>query len=134
MHSTRTQAALGDLKTRTWGEDHMIERHANVVEAHLAMTGGFVHVMKHRQHALDAYARAIEWADHHAMTAMRLGSRVAQPHEDHEAAVRMACAGGPPLAPVEHDFVALDMCGGLHVRCIGRSDIGLGHRKARADL
>ena len=55
-------------------------------------------------------------------------------HVNEEAATWVACAAGPPLLAVEHDLVAHDLAGGLHVGGVARRDGGFGHGKARTNL
>ena len=59
------------------------------------------------------------------------GSRLA--HEDQDPAARIAGAGRPPLAAVDHVVVAVAHDRALDVGRIRRRDVRLGHRERRTD-
>ena len=77
--------------------------------------------------------RAVERHEHHRVLVVAVGLRVGEAHEDGDPAVRVPDAGAPPLAPVDHDLVALDDRRGLHVGGVGGRHVGLGHAERRAD-
>ena len=62
----------------------------------------------------------------------RCGLGVGEAHEDADLAVGVAGAGRPPLAAVEHDLVAVEGGGGLHVGGVGAGDARLGHQEGAA--
>jgi hypothetical protein len=62
------------------------------------------------------------------------GLGVGLAHEDGDLAARVAGAGAPPFAAVDHIVVAVSHDFGLNVGGVGRSHFGLGHGEARANL
>ena len=91
-------------------------------------------VAVHRQHALDPHAGRVHRHQHHAVPRMRLAVGIRQAHEHRDLAARMADAGGPPLAAVQDQFVAVLADRRAHVGGIRRRHFGLGHAEHRADL
>ena len=102
------EPALRDLEAPAAAEDHVVERHAHVLEHDLAMAVGRVEVAEHRQHALDAHAGRVQRHQHQRVLLVAVGLRIGAAHEERERAARVADAGGPPLASVEDDVVALE--------------------------
>src|ERR1700736_199287 len=98
MNAPGTETPLRDLETAPRPKNHMIDRQSHVGETDFAVTGWFVVAMEYRQHPFDLDAGGIDRTDHHRVTLMRRRRRLAQTHEDHDAAMRMTDAGGPPFA------------------------------------
>ena len=45
--------------------------------------------------------------------------RIGQAHKNRDFGIRMAQAGGPPFAPIEHQLITVFYYGGLHIGGIG---------------
>ena len=98
------------------------------------MAAGRVEEAHRAQHPLDLHAGRVERHGDHRVAVVAVGVGVGEPHEDRDAAVGVPDAGAPPLAPVEHHFIAVEGRGRLHVRGVRGGDVGLGHAERRADL
>ncbi len=85
------------------------------------------------EHSLDLHAGRVQRHEHHRVLVVAVGARVGEAHEDECLAVGVPDAGAPPLAPVEHDLVALEHGGGLHVCRVRGRHVGLGHTEGGAD-
>ena len=98
----------------------------------LAVAERLVVLAERGEHPLDLDAGGLERHDDHRVLAVPVGAGVGEAHEDADLAVGVAGAGRPPLAAVEHDVVAVEGGGGLHVGGVGAGDAGLGHQERAA--
>ncbi|MNQ79447.1 hypothetical protein D3C85_943930 [compost metagenome] len=98
------------------------------------MAVGRVVVAEHRQRTHDLHAGGVGRHQDHRVLLVARRVRVGQAHEDEDLAARVAGAGGPPLAAVDHPLVTLAHGAGFHVGGIGRSHARLGHGEGGADL
>ncbi len=91
-------------------------------------------VAEYRQHAQHLHPGRVERDQDLRLLAMALARGVGFAHDDGDLAARIAGAGGPPLAPVDHIVVAvlLDAC--LDVGGVRGGDRRLGHQEGRADF
>ena len=101
------EASLRDLEAASLAEQHVRRRHAHVLEEHLAVAVRRVVVAEHRQMAHAPSRPACRAAPGSATAAGvgRVGIGLA--HHDHDLAVRMQDARGPPLAAVDDVVVAV---------------------------
>ncbi|MND63133.1 hypothetical protein D3C80_544350 [compost metagenome] len=129
VNASRAKAPLGNLETTPLTQQHVLVRHSHVLEQHFGMAMGSVVVTEHRQWPDDFHPGGIGGHQNHRMLLVTRAVRVAQPHEDHDLAARIAGTGGPPLAAIDHPLVALADSAGGHVGGIGRRHIRLGHGK-----
>ncbi len=134
MDAARSEAALRDLEAAALAEDHVVGRHAHVIEHDLGMAVRRVVVAEHAEHALDAHAGRIERHEDHRLLAMALRIRIGLAHDDRDPAARIADAGRPPFAPGDDVVPALAPDRGLDVGRIRRRDLRLGHQERRADV
>src|SRR5580704_8604171 len=100
MNAARPKAALRDFKPATRSCDDVVERHAHIRKAHLAVSKGRVIRTKHRHHALDLHARRIQWNQNHRMPLIPRGGTIGYAHKDEQPAVGMAESGTPPLQSI----------------------------------
>jgi hypothetical protein len=133
VHAPRAETALGDLEGAARPREDVAGGQPDGIQVHLSVTEGLVVLPERGEHALDRDAGRVERDEHHRVLAVAVRARVGEPHEDADAAVGVTGTGGPPLAAVEHDLVAVEGGGGLHVRGIGTRDAGLGHEEGAAD-
>ena len=70
MDAARPEAALGDFEAATKARDDVGQRHAYVVEMHLAVSMRRVVIAKHRQHAFDLDAGGVHRHQHHSVLAV----------------------------------------------------------------
>ena len=132
VHPARPEAALGDLeRTPRAGEDRA-GREAHSAQGDLAVAERLVVLTERGQHPLDGHAGGLERHDDHRVLAVAVRAGVGEAHEDPDLAVGVTGAGGPPLAPVEDDVVAVEGGRGLHVGGVGAGDSGLGHQEGAA--
>jgi hypothetical protein len=89
---------------------------------------------KHREHPLDGHTRRVHRNENHRLLFVPGCVRIAAPHEDRDAAAWITGAGDPPLASVDDVVVALPRNAGADVRRVRGRNLGLGHRKAGANL
>ena len=134
VNATRAEAALGNLEATSLAEQHVVVRHPHVVEQHLGVAMGGVVVTEHRQRAQHLDPGGIHRHQDHRVLLVARRLRVGQAHEDHHLAARVAGAGGPPLAAVDHPLIALAHGAGFHVGGIRGGHARLGHGEGRADL
>src|SRR5690606_28727851 len=130
----RAKATMGDLEDATGARDDGGLGQAHVVELDFAVAVGFVVHAHGLEHAHGFYAGGIFRHEHHRVLGVAVGVGVGETHEDDDFAVRVADAGAPPFAAVEHDFVALDFGGGFHVGGVGGRHARFGHAEGGADL
>jgi len=128
------EAALRDRETLAGTDQQVLFRHADTVEHDLAMPVRRIETAVSGQHPLDAHAGRVHRHQHHAVAGMRLGIRMRQTHEDRELAVRVTNAGGPPLAAIQHQLIAILADGRLHVGGVAGGHVRLGHAEHRADF
>jgi hypothetical protein len=138
VHPARPQPGLGQRKALAPAAQQMVLRHAHAAQQQLAMALGRL-VLQHRDVAQPLQARAGQRHQHHAVAAVRIGRRGLAivgmaAHHDQQPALRVRGAGDEPLAPMQHQAVALAPHRGLQVGGVARGHVGLGHRKGRADL
>ena len=130
-----SEAALRDLETTSLSQQHVLERHADVLEEDLHVALGSVVLAEgqHRPQQGDA------WRVHrHEQLRLLLVDRTIRPgltHEDHDLAVQRARARAPPLGTVDHVLAARLVPGDrdANVGRIARGDGGFRHGEARAD-
>ncbi|MNP18269.1 hypothetical protein D3C76_1107440 [compost metagenome] len=134
VDTPRPQAPLGDFETTALAENHVLIRHSYVLEQDFGMAMRRIVITKHRQRANDFHPRRIGGHQHHRMLLVAWPFRVGQAHEDHHLAARVAGAGGPPLAAIDHPLVTVTHSGGGHVGGVRRGDVRLGHGERRTDL
>ena len=132
VHPARPEATLGDLERAARAGEHGAARQAHPAQGDLAVTERLVVLAQRREHPLDGDAGRLERHEDHRVLAVPVGRGVGEAHEDADLAVGVAGAGRPPLAAVEHDVVAVEGGGGLHVRGVGAGDPGLGHEERAA--
>ena len=107
MDASRPQPALGNLESAAFAQKHVGDRHAHVLETHFAVAVRGVVIAKDRQHALDFDARRIHGHQNHGLLLVFPGRGIGLAHEDGDLAARIARAGSPPLAAVDHVLVSL---------------------------
>ena len=127
------KAALRNLEATSRPGDERRQRQAHIGEADFAVAVRLVQRAEHRQHALDFHPRRVQRHQHHRVLLVFIGVRIGEAHEDRHFAVRVANAGAPPFAAVQHHFVAFDDRGGLHIGGIAGRHARLGHAERRAD-
>ena len=133
MDAARAQPALGNLETAPLAQQHIVSRHAHVLERHLACHVGRAHVAEHRQRAQQFHARDIPRHDDHRLLLVFVRvARVGFSHEDEQRAARVGRAGGKPLASVYDIVIAVANDGRLDVGGIRRCNRRLGHGEAGA--
>ena len=94
-------------------------------------------VVQHADVAHDLHARCLHGHQDHAVAVVAVVvagvvSVCIAAHHDEQPAVRVRRAGDEPLAATEHEVVTVAPHRGLQVGRVGRSHVGLAHRKGRA--
>ena len=112
----------------------MIDGQPDIGQGDLAVSERLVILPERGEHPLDPDSWVVHRDHDHRMPVVAIGIRVGDRHIDANLAVGMAGTGGPPLAAVEDDLVAVDLGARLHIRRIGARHTGLGHQEGRADL
>lgn len=134
VDAARAEAPLGDLETAALAEDDVLVGHPHVLEQHFGMAMRRVVVAEHRQRTEDLHPGGVDRYQDHRVLLVARRVRVGQAHEDQDLAARIAGAGSPPLAPVDHPVVALALGARLHIGGVGRGHARFGHGEGRADL
>ena len=135
VDAPRPEAPLCDLEAASLAEQHVLRRHAHVVEQHLRVAVRRVVEAEDRQHALHRDAGPRQRHQDHRLLPVPVGVlRVGLAHHDQDAAARVERARGPPLAAVDDAGVAVADDPGLDIGRIGRGDLDLGHGEGGANL
>ena len=97
-----TQARLADLEAAAFAEQQVLDRHAHVLQQHLGVAVRRVVVAEHRQHAHDLHAGGVHRHQDLRLLLVAFGLRVGLAHHHRHLAARIAGAGRPPFAAVDH--------------------------------
>ena len=133
MDASGSEASLRDLKAAPLAQQNILHRHARVDEIDLRVAVRRMIVAEHGQLPQPLHSRGAHGHENHRLLAVVRGARIGLAHEDQDLAARVARAGSPPLAAVDHVVIAVAHDGGLNIRGIAGGDIRLGHRKGGAD-
>jgi hypothetical protein len=129
----RSETTLGDLEGTAGAREDARRWEADPGEGHLPVAERLVVLAEGGEHALDPDTGRAERHDDHRVLGVPVGTGVREPHEDADGAVGVTRAGGPPLAAVEDDVVAVERGGGLHGGRVGAGHAGLGHEERASD-
>ena len=135
VDAPRPEAPLRDFEAPALAQQHVLRRHARVLEQHLAVAVRRVVEAEDRQHALHRDAGPGQRHQDHRLLLVAvgvLGIRLA--HDDQDAAAGVERARGPPLAAVDDVVVAIPLDPGLDIGGVGGRDLDLGHGEGGADL
>ena len=118
MNAAGAETRLRDLEAAALAEQDVVGRHAHVLEHDLGVAVRRVVEAEHRQHAQHLHARRLHRHEDLRLLCMLRGGRVGLAHHDEHLAARVAGAGRPPLAAVDH--VVDRLRGGCWSRCWSR--------------
>ena len=134
MDAARTEAALRDLEAAAFAEQHVVGRHAHIVQDDFRVAMRRVVETENGEHAHDLDALGVDRHEDLRLLLVALGGRVGLAHHDRDLAARIADARRPPFAAVNDIFVAVARDRGFDVGGVRRGDAGLGHQEGGADL
>ena len=133
VDAPRPEPPLCNLKAASFTQQKILHRHAHVDEIDLRMAMRRVIVAEHMQLTQPPHAGRVHGHENHGLLAVQPRFGVGLAHEYQDLAARIAGAGSPPFAAVDHVVSTVAHDRGLDVRGIARCDVGLGHRKGRAN-
>ena len=114
-----TEPALRDLEAAPLAQDHVIRRHAHILEVHLAMAVRRIVIAEDGERADHRDAGRVNRHQHHRMLLVARSIGVALAHEDENLAARIGGARGPPFQAVDHIVIAVALDARLEVGGIG---------------
>mmetsp|Transcript_15807 Transcript_15807/g.39602 ORF Transcript_15807/g.39602 Transcript_15807/m.39602 type:complete len:203 (-) Transcript_15807:417-1025(-) len=121
-----TEPALTDLEPSAFSQKNILEGNAHIVELYLHMALGRVVIPESLQGAEQRDAGGVHRHENLALLPVKRSLRVRLAHEDHDLAVERACAGDPPLAPIDH---VLSCCAVTLDRDPDVGGVATGHRR-----
>ena len=134
MDAPGSKAALRDLEAAALAEQQVLRGHPDVLEGDFCVAVRGVVVAVDRQRALDLHPRGMAGHDDHGLLSVPRGVLIGLAHEDEDLATRIAGAGGPPLAPVQHVVVSVALYARADVGRVGRGHIRLRHAERGANF
>ena len=131
MNTTRSQAALDNLKPTTFTVDDVCDGNLDVDELDLAVTLGSIIVSKNVHWAHDLDTRGIRRNnDDRLLAVLALVVGVALTHDQVDLAAGVTGTGDPPLVTVDDVVVPDALDASLNVGSIRGGNSNLGHGKS----
>ena len=119
VNAAGTEPALRDLEAAAFAEQEVARRHAHILEQNFGMPVRRIVKAEYRQHAQHFHAGHIQRNENLRLLLVTGAARVGLPHDDGDLAARIADAGRPPFAAVDHIVVAVADDGGLDIGGVG---------------
>ena len=134
MDAARAEAHLGDLEPAALTEQHVLVRHAHVVEPDVHVPVRRVVLAEHVHRPEDLDTGRVGRHEDLRLALVRRRIRVGLHHRDHDLAARVARARDVVLLAGDHPLVTVTHRLAGHVLRVRRRHVGLGHRVRRPDL
>mmetsp|Transcript_65090 Transcript_65090/g.152361 ORF Transcript_65090/g.152361 Transcript_65090/m.152361 type:complete len:268 (-) Transcript_65090:278-1081(-) len=123
MDTTRAKAALRNLKATALSQEHIPNRHSNIVENDLGMV---VDVPEQSQRTDDVHSFGITWHQDHRMLLM-CGITPRSPQEDEDFTLRSARTTNVPFVSIDYVLITISLNGRTDVRGITAGNAWLSH-------
>src|SRR5882757_6414466 len=134
MDAAGAETALRDLKAPALAEQDVADGNTDVFKKHLRVAMRRIVETEHRQHLLDRDALGIARHQDLRLLLMTRRAGIGLAHHDQNLTARVADAGRPPFAAVDHVMIAVALDAGFDIGGIRRRHRGLGHQEGGTDL
>ncbi len=134
VDTARAKAPLRDLEAAAFAQQHVGDRHADVLQFHFHVAVRRIIITEHRQVAQDGDARRVHRHQDHRLLRVALRFEIGLAHHDGDLAPRIAHARRPPFAAIDHIFIAIAFDAGFDIGRIRTGGEGFGHQEGRPDL
>src|SRR5690606_37481440 len=119
MDASWPEAALCDLESSAFTQQHITRRDADIFVMHFCMALRRIVVAEHGERADNLDAWRIEWHEYHRLLLVLFGIRVGFPHDDRDAAARVHGACRPPFLGIDDVFIAIADDAALDIGGVG---------------